>query len=70
MHAKDIFTNLPAFGRLTYLQLNEVTGEALLHLLHNSPILDTLVLLNVSLGTLALLHGNSECLFMCLLDII
>ncbi|KAJ1384853.1 Leucine-rich repeat domain superfamily [Sesbania bispinosa] len=46
MHAKDIFTHLPAFGRLTYLQLNEVTGEALLHLLHNSPILNTLVLLN------------------------
>ena len=55
MHAKDIFTHLPAFGRLTYLQLNEVTGQALLNLLHNSPILSTLVLLNVSLDTLALL---------------
>ncbi|KAL2331257.1 hypothetical protein Fmac_018838 [Flemingia macrophylla] len=46
IHAKDIFTHLPAFGRLTYLQLNEVTGEALLNILHNSPILNTLVLLN------------------------
>ncbi|KEH38486.1 putative F-box domain, FBD domain, leucine-rich repeat domain, L domain-containing protein [Medicago truncatula] len=45
-HGKDIFTNLPVFGRLTYLQLNEVTGEALLQLLHNSPILNSLVLLN------------------------
>nr|XP_027190574.1 putative FBD-associated F-box protein At5g56400 isoform X2 [Cicer arietinum] len=45
-HANDIFTNLPTFGRLTYLQLNEVTYEALLQLLHNSPILNTLVLLN------------------------
>ncbi|XP_012567594.1 F-box/FBD/LRR-repeat protein At1g80470-like isoform X2 [Cicer arietinum] len=45
-HASDIFTNLPVFGKLTYLQLNEVTGEALLQLLHNSPILNTLVLLN------------------------
>ncbi|RDX62867.1 F-box/FBD/LRR-repeat protein, partial [Mucuna pruriens] len=46
MHARDIFTHLPAFGRLTYLQLNEVTGEALLNILHNSPILSTLVLQN------------------------
>ncbi|XP_020207707.1 F-box/FBD/LRR-repeat protein At3g14710 isoform X2 [Cajanus cajan] len=46
MHAKDIFTHLPTFGRLTYLQLNEVTGEALLNILHNSPILNTLVLQN------------------------
>ncbi|XP_045801104.1 F-box/FBD/LRR-repeat protein At3g14710-like isoform X1 [Trifolium pratense] len=45
-HGKDIFTNLPVFGRLTYLQLNEVNGEALLQLLHNCPILNTLVLLN------------------------
>lgn len=45
-HSKDIFTNLPVFRRLTHLQLNEVTGEALLQLLQNSPILDTLVLLN------------------------
>lgn len=48
-HAKDVFTNLPVFGRLRYLQLNEVNGEALLKLLTNSPILNTLVLLNVSL---------------------
>ncbi|XP_028787047.1 F-box/FBD/LRR-repeat protein At3g14710-like [Neltuma alba] len=46
MHAKDVFTNLPAFGRLNYLQINEVAGEALLNLLHNSPILETLVLLH------------------------
>ncbi|XP_061369982.1 F-box/FBD/LRR-repeat protein At3g14710-like isoform X1 [Gastrolobium bilobum] len=46
MHAKDIFTHLPAFGRLSHLQLNEATGEALLKLLHNSPNLNTLVLLN------------------------
>ncbi|MED6118151.1 hypothetical protein PIB30_000133 [Stylosanthes scabra] len=46
MHAKDIFSHLPTFGRLTNLQLNEITGEALLKLLHNSPILNTLVLLN------------------------
>ncbi|CAL5187266.1 unnamed protein product [Lathyrus oleraceus] len=45
-HAKDVFTNLPVFGRLRYLQLNEVNGEALLQLLTNSPILNTLVLLN------------------------
>ncbi|CAJ2659466.1 unnamed protein product [Trifolium pratense] len=45
-HAKDFFINLPVFGRLTYLQLNEVNGEALLQLLHNCPILNTLVLLN------------------------
>ncbi|XP_045801102.1 F-box/FBD/LRR-repeat protein At3g14710-like [Trifolium pratense] len=45
-HAKDFFINLPIFGSLAYLQLNEVTGEALLQLLHNSPILNTLVLLN------------------------
>ncbi|XP_004488355.1 F-box/FBD/LRR-repeat protein At3g14710-like [Cicer arietinum] len=45
-HANDIFTNLPTFKRLTYLHLNEVTGEALLQLLHNSPILHTLGLLN------------------------
>ncbi|XP_058779460.1 F-box/FBD/LRR-repeat protein At3g14710-like isoform X2 [Vicia villosa] len=44
--AKDIFTNLPVFGRLTYLQLNEVKGEALLQFLNNSPILNTLVLLH------------------------
>ncbi|TKY49272.1 F-box/FBD/LRR-repeat protein [Spatholobus suberectus] len=46
MHATDIFTHLPAFRRLTYLQLNEVTAEALLNLLHNSPILNTIVLQN------------------------
>ncbi|XP_027342659.1 F-box/FBD/LRR-repeat protein At3g14710-like [Abrus precatorius] len=46
LHAKDIFTHVPAFGRLTYLQLNEVTGEALMNILHNSPILNTLVLQN------------------------
>ncbi|WVZ01582.1 hypothetical protein V8G54_027651 [Vigna mungo] len=46
VHARDIFTHLPAFGRLTYLQLNEVTGEALLNILHSSPILNTLVLQN------------------------
>ncbi|KAK7324474.1 hypothetical protein VNO77_28042 [Canavalia gladiata] len=46
MHAKDIFSHLPAFGRLTYLQLNEVTSEALLNILHNSPILNTLILQN------------------------
>ncbi|XP_027343949.1 F-box/FBD/LRR-repeat protein At3g14710-like [Abrus precatorius] len=46
VHAKDVFTHLPFFGRLTYLQLNEVTGEALLNLLHNSPILNTLILQN------------------------
>ncbi|XP_057458808.1 F-box/FBD/LRR-repeat protein At3g14710-like [Lotus japonicus] len=46
IHAKDIFTHLPAFGRLNNLQLNEVTGEALLHLFHHSPFLNTLVLLN------------------------
>ncbi|XP_057451061.1 F-box/FBD/LRR-repeat protein At3g14710-like isoform X2 [Lotus japonicus] len=46
INAKGIFNHLPAFGRLTNLQLNEVTGEALLHFLHNSPFLDTLVLLN------------------------
>ncbi|KAK7272622.1 hypothetical protein RJT34_29340 [Clitoria ternatea] len=46
MHAGDIFTYLPTFRRLTYLQLNEVTGEALLNLLYNSPILNTLVLQN------------------------
>ncbi|KAK7401728.1 hypothetical protein VNO78_13432 [Psophocarpus tetragonolobus] len=46
IHARDIFNHLPSFGRLTYLQLNEVTGEALLNILHNSPILDTLVLQN------------------------
>ncbi|QCE10969.1 hypothetical protein DEO72_LG10g2202 [Vigna unguiculata] len=46
VHARDIFTHLPAFGRLTYLQLNEVTGEALLNILHRSPILNTLVLQN------------------------
>ncbi|TKY49270.1 F-box/FBD/LRR-repeat protein [Spatholobus suberectus] len=46
MHAKDIFTHLPAFGRLTCLQLNEITGEALVNILHNSPILNTLVLQN------------------------
>ncbi|XP_014500781.1 F-box/FBD/LRR-repeat protein At3g14710-like [Vigna radiata var. radiata] len=46
VNAADIFTHLPAFGRLTYLQLNEVTGEALLNILHNSPRLDTLVLQN------------------------
>ncbi|RDY02451.1 F-box/FBD/LRR-repeat protein, partial [Mucuna pruriens] len=46
MHATDTFTHLPAFGRLTYLQLNEITSEALLNLLHNSPILNTLVLQN------------------------
>ncbi|XP_057724223.1 F-box/FBD/LRR-repeat protein At3g14710-like [Arachis stenosperma] len=46
MHSNDIFTHLPTFGRLTYLQLNEVTDEALSKLLHNSPILNTLVLLN------------------------
>ncbi|KAK7244064.1 hypothetical protein RIF29_38882 [Crotalaria pallida] len=46
MNSKDVFTHLPAFERLTYLQLNEVTGEALLNLLHNSPLLNTLVLLN------------------------
>ncbi|XP_058773562.1 F-box/FBD/LRR-repeat protein At3g14710-like [Vicia villosa] len=45
-HARDIFANLPVFGRLTYLELNEVNGEALLQLLNNSPVLDTLVLLN------------------------
>ncbi|CAI8593342.1 unnamed protein product [Vicia faba] len=45
-HAKDVFTNLPVFGRLGYLELNEVNGEALLQLLNNSPILNTLVLLN------------------------
>nr|KYP33488.1 F-box/LRR-repeat protein At3g14710 family [Cajanus cajan] len=47
MHGTSIFTNLPVFGRLTYLQLNEVSCEALLNLLHNSPILNTLVLQNV-----------------------
>ncbi|KAG5114083.1 hypothetical protein JHK82_037352 [Glycine max] len=46
MHARDSFTHPPAFGRLTCLQLNEVTGEALLNILHNSPILNTLVLQN------------------------
>ncbi|ESW21369.1 hypothetical protein PHAVU_005G064900 [Phaseolus vulgaris] len=46
IHARDIFTHLPAFGRLTYLQLNEVTGEALLNILHSSPMLSTLVLQN------------------------
>ncbi|XP_068498056.1 F-box/FBD/LRR-repeat protein At3g14710-like [Phaseolus vulgaris] len=44
--AAGIFTRLPAFGMLTYLQLYEVTGEALLNILHNSPRLDTLVLQN------------------------
>ncbi|KHN47449.1 F-box/FBD/LRR-repeat protein [Glycine soja] len=46
VHAADIFTHLPVFGKLTYLQLNEVTGEALLNLLHNSPMLNTLILQN------------------------
>ncbi|CAJ1957792.1 unnamed protein product [Sphenostylis stenocarpa] len=46
MHAIDIFTHLPAFGRLIYLQLNEVTGEAMMDILHNSPILNTLILQN------------------------
>lgn len=46
MHANDVFTNVPAFGRLNYLQINEVNGEALLNLLHNSPILKNLVLLH------------------------
>ncbi|XP_057451041.1 F-box/FBD/LRR-repeat protein At3g14710-like [Lotus japonicus] len=46
IHAKDVFTHLPAFGKLTYLQLNEVTGEALFHLLHHSPFLSNLDLLN------------------------
>lgn len=48
-HAKDVFTNLPTFGRLNYLQINEIDGEALLHLLYNSPILKTIILLHVSL---------------------
>ncbi|KAH1148668.1 hypothetical protein GYH30_043345 [Glycine max] len=46
MHARDIFTHLPAFSRLSYLQLNEVTGEALLNILNNCPILSSLVLQN------------------------
>ncbi|KAI4333446.1 hypothetical protein L6164_018259 [Bauhinia variegata] len=46
LHAKDIFSNLPVFGRLTFLQLNEVAGEVLLDFLHKSPILETLVLLH------------------------
>ncbi|KHN42592.1 F-box/FBD/LRR-repeat protein [Glycine soja] len=46
MHVSDIFSHLPAFGRLASLQLNEVTGEALLNILHNSPFLNTLVLKN------------------------
>ncbi|KAI9083505.1 hypothetical protein K1719_034447 [Acacia pycnantha] len=45
LHAKDAFTDLPAFGRLNYLQINEVAGKALLNFLHNSPVLKTLVLL-------------------------
>ncbi|CAJ1957790.1 unnamed protein product [Sphenostylis stenocarpa] len=44
--AADIFTRIPAFGRLTYLQLNEVSGEALFNILNNSPMLNTLVLQN------------------------
>jgi len=56
VNAADIFTRLPAFGKLTYLQLNEVTGEALLNILHNSPRLDTLVLQNVSFEILLLVH--------------
>ncbi|KAI4323092.1 hypothetical protein L6164_022727 [Bauhinia variegata] len=51
MHVKDIFANLPVFGRLTNLQLNEVTSEVLLEFLHKSPVLETLVLL----------HGVSKC---------
>jgi hypothetical protein len=62
-HAKDIFTNLPVFGRLTYLELNEVNGEALLQLLHNCPILNTLVLLNVSLVTLSFGRRNLKYFF-------
>ncbi|KAK7401727.1 hypothetical protein VNO78_13431 [Psophocarpus tetragonolobus] len=46
MHANNIFTHLPAFGRLTHVQLNEVTCEALMNILHNSPILNTLILQN------------------------
>ncbi|KAF7822566.1 F-box/FBD/LRR-repeat protein [Senna tora] len=46
MQARDVFTNLPAFERLTYLQLNEVTCEGLLNLLQKTPILKTLVLVH------------------------
>ncbi|KAL2331259.1 hypothetical protein Fmac_018840 [Flemingia macrophylla] len=50
MHGTNILIHLPVFRRLTYLQLNEVSGEALLNLLHNSPILNTLVLQNGVFG--------------------
>ena len=53
MPGKDVFTDLPAFGRLSYLHLNEITFEALFDLLHKSPVLETLALLHVSSKTFA-----------------
>ena len=64
MHARDIFTHLPAFSRLSYLQLNEVTGEALLNILNNCPILSSLVLQNVCFELLLNLGSQKyKCLF-------